>query len=46
MKILPKYKEIIRFQGDRYGVLDRASKENRCNGCCFQINEGSMRASC
>ena len=32
MKILPKYKEIIRFQGDKYGVLDRVSKENRCNG--------------
>ena len=46
MKILPKYKEIIRFQGNRYGVLDRVSKENRCNGCCFQRNEGSTRASC
>lgn len=46
MKILPKYKEIIRFQGDKYGVLDRVSKENRCNGCCFQRNEGSTRASC
>lgn len=46
MKILPKYKEIIRFQGDKYGVLDRVSKGNRCNGCFFQRNEGSTRASC
>ena len=46
MKILPKYKEIIRFQGDKYGVLDRVSKRDRCDGCCFQRNEGHTRPSC
>ena len=46
MKINSKYKEIIEWQGSRYGEIDRISKGNRCDGCCFQRSEGYAHSSC